>query len=361
MAFHTSRPLSENSLMRPTTMNQRRRLGLVALVTIALALGLAACGDSEGDTAADGTSTVSLRLNFPWYASDHAWFATGMEEGIYADAGITLKPQEGTGGATVLKLVASGSDPIGLVDAGSVIKGTAAGLPVTSVGCLNQRNPMAVIVKADSPIQTIEDLKGKTIAVGPGDVNAVLWPAVLQTNGMSPDDTSFVQTADASSKMSTMLSGKADAFLGFWTLQPFVIENAMHTEVRSLKYSDNGVDALGLCIVVNDKWAKSNSAVLEKFLSATQQSIAFAVKDPEAAAADYVKVVDTGDKTIALGQIKASIDLLHSAATEGQPYLVQDAADWEATSDLMTEYGDVEAPDNAPEAYFTNDYLETAK
>jgi NitT/TauT family transport system substrate-binding protein len=346
--------------MRPPVEGRRLGRTVGVVVAIAIALGLAACGDSEGDSAADGSKTVALRLNFPWYASDHAWFTTGMEEGIYAKAGITLKPQEGTGGATVLKLVASGSDPIGLVDAGSVIKGEAAGLPVTSVGCLNQRNPMAVIVKADSPVQTIEDLKGKTLAVGPGDVNAVLWPAVLQTNGMSTDDTSFVQTADASSKMSTMLSGKADAFLGFWTLQPFVIETAMDTKVRSLKYSDYGVDALGLCIVVNDKWAEDNSALLEKFLAATQESIDVAVQDPEAAAADYVKVVDTGDETIALGQIKASIDLLHSAATDGEPYLVQDAGDWATTSDLMTEYGDVDAPDGGPEAYFTNDYLEAA-
>jgi NitT/TauT family transport system substrate-binding protein len=154
-----------------------------------------------------------------------------------------------------------------------------------------------------------------------------------------------------------MLSGKADAFLGFWTLQPFVIEEAMHKQVRSLKYADNGVDALGLCIVVNDNWAKDNSAILKKFLAATQESIKFSVDNPEAAAADYVKVVDTGDHDIALGQIKASIALLHSAATEDQPYLVQDASDWQATAELMVKWGDVHARAGGPEQYFTNDYL----
>jgi NitT/TauT family transport system substrate-binding protein len=332
----------------------------VLFLAVVSALGLSACGSDDEAGTADGTQSVPLRLNFPWYASDHAWFTTGMVEGIYEKAGITLDAQEGTGGATVLKLVASGSDPIGLVDAGSVIKGTAAGLPIQSVGCLNQRNPMAVIVKTDSPVKTITDLKGKTLAVGPGDVNAVLWPAVLQANGMSTTDTSFVQTADASSKMSAMLNDKADAFLGFWTLQPFVIEKAMNTEVRSLKYADYGVDALGLCIVVNNDWAKSNTAILEKFLSATQDAIDFSVADPEQAAADYVKVVDTGDEDIALGQIKASIDLLHSGATEGEPYLVQDEADWQSTADLMVKWGGVDAGDGGAEQYFTNDYLDGA-
>jgi NitT/TauT family transport system substrate-binding protein len=337
------------------------RLASIVLAGSAV-LALAACSDaspasSPAASGSDQLDALPIRLNWTFEAADHPWFFAGMAEGIYAEHGIELQPQEGTGSASTLQLVASGSDPVGLVDAGTMMGGVGKGLPVQAVCVLAQRNPMSAIFPASAGISSLDDLKGKTIAVTPGDSLSQIFPAVLAANSLSESDVNMVGLADPAAKQSSVLTGASDAFLGYYTLQLPAVEQTSGEDMDYLAFSDLGVDTLSMGIVVNKAWAAENEDLLTRFIAATQEAAQFVVDNPERAADDFVAGVPSFDRELALTQINAAVPLLHTAATEGSPICETDESDWAQTQDILSTYSGL-TPADSLDAYYTNDYIE---
>ncbi len=340
----------------------RRMIGLAlvasAALTVSACSGGAAPQPQETTTstgAAGELDTLPIRLNWTYEAADHPWFFAGMQQGIYEEHGIELEPLEGTGSASTLQLVASGSDPVGLVDAGTMMGGVAQGLPVQMTCVLAQRNPMAAIYPASAGISSLEDLRGETVAVTPGDALSQIFPAVLSANGMTESDMELVGLSDPAAKQNSVLTGASTAFLGYYTLQLPALEASSGQDMDYLSFSDLGVDTLSMGIVVNKAWAEQNQDVLTRFIQATQEAVAYVVENPEAAADDFVAGVPSFDRDLALQQIEATVPLLHTEASEGEPACVTTEEDWQATEDLLVEYAGLQ-PADAVTDYYTNDY-----
>ena len=85
-------------------------------------------------------------------------------------------------------------------------------------------------MRADSPITTVADLKGKSIAVGKGSSAHGHILAQLQKAGLSPADVKlvFLQPADA---LSAFTSGQADAW-AIW--DPYTAQVEQQVPVRSI-------------------------------------------------------------------------------------------------------------------------------
>ncbi|WBU37898.1 ABC transporter substrate-binding protein [Homoserinibacter sp. YIM 151385] len=340
-------------------MSGTRRIAAAALAA-GTALVLSSCagapqGQGPGGTTEDGLDRLPIRLNWTYEAADHPWFFAGMVQGIYAEHGIELDPLEGTGSASTLQLVASGSDPVGLVDAGTMMGGVAKGLPVQMACVLAQKNPMAAIFPADAGISSIDDLRGETVAVTPGDSLSQIFPAVLSANGMTEKDLDLVGLSDPAAKQNSVLTGASTAFLGYYTLQLPALEISSGEEMDYLSFSELGVDTLSMGIVVNTAWAAQNEDLLTRFIQATQESAEYVAENQEAAADDFVEGVPGFDRDLALTQIEATVPLLHTEASEGLPVCETTEEDWQATEEILAEYSGL-TPAESVDAYYTNDY-----
>jgi NitT/TauT family transport system substrate-binding protein len=106
---------------------------------------------------------------------------------------------------------------------------------------------------------------------------------------------------------------------------------------------------------VNKAWAEQNQDVLTRFIQATQEAVTYVVENQEAAADDFVAGVPSFDRDLALQQIEATVPLLHTEASEGEPACVTTEEDWQATEDLLVEYAGLQ-PAEAVTDYYTNDY-----
>ena len=154
----------------------RRQINKAALATAAMAL-------TGTQALAQGKEKVTLLLN--WYLySEHSPFFLGRELGYFDQEGIDLDIQEGRGAGVTVQAVAAGSVPFGYADVATMIKAAAKGAPVISVGVLLQTSPMAVMGFAEKNIKTLQDVKGKTIILTPGDSMSQVWPLVVQKNGL---------------------------------------------------------------------------------------------------------------------------------------------------------------------------------
>jgi NitT/TauT family transport system substrate-binding protein len=338
------------------------RIASIAIAGSAIFAMTACAGETSADSPgiSDGASgeldVLPFRVNWTFEAADHPWFFAGIEQGIYEEYGIDLQPLEGTGSSSTLQLVASGSDPVGLVDAGTMMGGVSKGMPVQSVCVLAQRNPMSAIFPASAGISSLEDLKGKIIAVTPGDSLSQIFPAVLAANDLVESDFNIVGLADPAAKQSSVLTGASDAFLGYYTLQLPAIEASSGEEMDYLTFSELGVDTLSMSIVVNTSWVADNEDLLTRFIAATQEAVQYVVDNPEDAADDFVTQVPSFDRDLALTQIGGTVPLLHTDATAGDPVCQSSEGDWNATQDILSKYAGL-VPADSIDAYYTNKYI----
>jgi sulfonate transport system substrate-binding protein len=128
-----------------------------------------------------------------------------------------------------------------------------------------------VLVQADSPIKTIADLRGKSIAVGKGSSAHGHILAQLQKAGLTPDDVKlvFLQPADA---LTAFTSRQADAW-AIW--DPYTAQVEQQVPVRSIAEATGVTNGAGFGIASDATLAdpKRNSALsdlLVRYAKATR-------------------------------------------------------------------------------------------
>jgi NitT/TauT family transport system substrate-binding protein len=154
--------LLSNRGVRPRT--RRLVTGLAAL-----ALGAtAACGGPNSGTTANGLIQVDVGI-LPIVTN--APLALGVEKGFFAEEGLAVTTQVGQGGAALLPAVVSGQYDFAFSNNVSLLLARAQGLPIRIVAAASSAGvdptPIdeAIVVPADSPVQSVADLNGATVAV----------------------------------------------------------------------------------------------------------------------------------------------------------------------------------------------------
>src|SRR3954469_17280185 len=194
-------------------MLKRFALWLTALVWVFSAPAIAQTKDK-----------AVLLLN--WYVySEHAPFFLGKARGYYDQEGIDLDIQEGRGSGVTVQAVAAGTANFGYADVPTMIKAASKGAPVTAVGVALQTSPMSVMGFADKNIRKPEDIKGKIVAVTPGDSMSQIWPLFLKKTNLKDSD--FKQVAgDAQTKLNAVMNSQADLLLGYVMDQAIKLKDA---------------------------------------------------------------------------------------------------------------------------------------
>src|SRR5580693_1400415 len=207
---------------------------------------------------AEDRSPTKAVLLLNWYVySEHAPFFLGLERGYFAEEGIDLQIQEGRGSVPTVQAVAGGSADFGYADVASMIKAAAQGAPVVTTGVLLQKSPMALIGLAERNIRTPADMRGKTVALTPGDSLSLVWPLLLKKMGLKEDELTIV-SGDPQTKLNAVINGRAELMLGYLNDQNLRIEKATGKPVTTIPYSDFGVNLISSCIVVSRDMLTTN-------------------------------------------------------------------------------------------------------
>jgi NitT/TauT family transport system substrate-binding protein len=164
-------------------MNARAHVAIVILWRAALAIALAAVVTGKA-TAADEVR-VGKAQGFIW---DFLPTDVGIAYGIFAKYGLDLKTVNLAGDGTVQQAMAAGSLEFGL-GSGPGMAFAAKGSPVLAVAAIEGApRDLCIIVGADSPIQTVADLKGKLVTVStPNSLSDWLAKRLSMTEGWGQD------------------------------------------------------------------------------------------------------------------------------------------------------------------------------
>lgn len=268
----------------------RRRIGLVAVVLTALTMLAAACTDdatpngasTSGDPCERNTAvgTITVVTGFDFAASPGILDPIVAEaEGYYDELCLDVEIQPGFAPQN-LTLVAAGEAQFANAGSfGEVVKANVDGeAGLVALAQYGKTAIEALVVPADSDIETLEDLSGKIVGIK-GDL-----PFSLQTmlGEAGVDRSSFDELLlDTFDPVAGFDLG-IDALPVYKSNEPIQLDNAGFA-YRMFDPLDFDVPSSFGLVVVGEDFLAENREVVSDFMRATLRGMAFSVDNPDAA------------------------------------------------------------------------------
>lgn len=328
-------------------MAERLAKALARAGALLLAAGIALTAFS-----AAAAEKVSLRLD--WVNSGyHAIWYYGIDQGIFANAGIDLEVLEGKGSAVTAQTVGNGSVMFGTADTAAVMGLVSQGLPIKIVGGYLRQSALAIIFPASKGWTKFSDMAGATIGWSAGGASSQLLPALFKSAGI--EGKVELVNMEPAAKMTSLLTGRVDGINSFDFLMVSILEGK-GLKVSTVTYASGGVNVPGLSLITGDDLIKKDPALVGKMVAAMEQTIAAARKDPEGAINSLIKRSPTLDRPVVLRTLTMSFNLLEPDWSKGKPLAWMSPDVIAKSQDILFQYGGIKK--KLPiEDYFTNQFV----
>lgn len=335
----------------------------LASLAFALVLGAAASGApvSAAPFGASAPQTVAhgskqhIVVRFTWkLKGEYAPLFVALDKGYYAQEGLDVDLEEGSGAETVVKMVGLGTDKIAYGPATVGAEAVDKGLPVQVVAVYQTEVPIAVVSFPDMPLKTPKDLEGHTLGVSIGETFANLVQPFARLNNLDLSKIKVIQM-NSSARATQFMARKIDFMSLYLSNEMPLFEKQAGVKFNVLKVADFGLKVMGAAFLVNDEYAKNNASTVEKLLRATARGYADAEKDYKGAAAIMAAHMTLKiDRDVLEQQVKATLDSV--SEVPGKPLGWQNDADWKLNLDLLKSAHAIDKIQDS-HLYYTNAYL----
>lgn len=259
-------------------MTRKPTTALLGLL-LALALFAAACGgddDDGGSGAGNSEELTPIKVGIlPLSGLAPLWY--GIEQGYFEDEGLEVTTEIGEGGAALTPAVLNDDYQFAIGEYMSTMQAREnnVGIQVVSNLTNGASEPDAhingLLVKADSGIEGVEDLAGKTIAVnGLNGIDDVALKSILDDNGIDTDAVEFVEVPFPD-MIAAVESGQVDVAS---EPEPFVTLGEQAGLVSILDPFYEALPGLPLGLVFgSEEWLDDNPDLANAFHRALVRSI----------------------------------------------------------------------------------------
>ncbi len=314
-----------------------RRLCLAVLSVVLLAVG---CGSGTPTT----TPLTKLTVGLGYIPSvQFAQFYRAKVQGYYEAAGLDVTFQNGDD-ANLITLIAQGANDIGIADGTSVIPAVGQGIPIRYVATMYARFPNVVITGADSGINTVADLRGRSIGIpGPYGSSWIMLQALLMSENMTTADIVERDYPDYGQGVA-LQQGQVNAATGFRNNEPVQLALAGFETVQFAV--DEIVPLPGPGLIVGTSTLASKRDALRAFVAATLRAMREIDESPEAGLEDAIAVVPTlaSNRETQLAILRATIEMWHSPTTDANGLGAIDEGGWSSSLSFMRELPDSNIP-----------------
>lgn len=258
-----------------STFDPTRRRLLQTGGAAAAAAGFAATSWSGLGTAfAQKARPLSFQLS--WIRSiQYGGFFAGLDQGTFKKFGV--EPTFVSGGPNVdpVANVASGRSQLGDRPIGPLIVAKEKGIPIKVIGTVFQKSPYSIISLAKTPIKSLQDLKGKTVAVSTSGRPLML--NLILDAGLKPGDVNIVPS---SPDPAALVSGQIDAYCGYVTNQGVMLRSR-GVEIFALNAQDLGLPETTGTIYGREDFLAANKDLVVNFLKGASAGYRWALDNPE--------------------------------------------------------------------------------
>ena len=255
---------------------------------------------------------TKVRFALDWQIQGpQAPFISAKATGAFAQAGLDVTIDRGTGSQKTIEQVATGTYDLGYGDVNSMIEYNVKnpGNPLVAVYMVLNTPPFSLLSLKKYGIRTPQDLKGASIGAPAGDAPRRLWPIFAKNVGVPADSVTWTNMAPPL-REPALLKGDVKAISGFYFTGFLNLSENLKVpedEIVAFKYADHGLALYGNAVVVRTAWLKQNEDTVRKFLAAVNTGMKLAVKDPQAAIAHIKAAEPLASEATELKRLKLSI------------------------------------------------------
>ena len=247
-------------------------------ITVRLTLGLAAAVLASSAFAQD-TLKLAVGQRGLW---DTSISDVGQRAGIFKKHGLTLELLYTQGAGETQQAVISGSVEIGVgVGIMGVLSAYSKNAPVRIIGAeITGAGDLFWYVKADSPIKTIQDFNGKTIAYSTnGSSTHGVVTAYIKQYGLTA--AKATPTGGPPATLTAVMSGQVDVG---WSAPPVGLDQLDKNEIRQIA---TGNDTLFKgqtvrLLITNTQTLHGRKDAIERYMKAYRETIDWMYSDPAA-------------------------------------------------------------------------------
>lgn len=272
------------------------------------ALGLSLLGASLAQ--ADETR---IRFQLDWrFEGPSAPFLMAVERGYFAEEGLDVQIDSGSGSAGAINRVASGAYEMGFGDLNALVEFLAEnpeGPGIQGVYVVYDGTPAAVFARQDRGIESPGDLAGKSLAAPAFDTGYRAWGIFAAANDLEADTVEW-QNVDPTLRETLLVRGDVDAITGFYFTSLLNLEGRGmgEEELTIMPFPEYGVPLYGNAIIASEAFSEEHPEAVEGFLRAFNRALAETLADPEGAI-EYVHNRDSLiDVEMETRRLKLAID-----------------------------------------------------
>lgn len=348
------------------TLSGSKRALALGSVLLASTLVLAACS-SASSSSTTAKAAAPAKVTSLTYLTDYlgngvyAPLVYGQKLGFYAKQGISLDLKYGTGSVTTAQALSSGKAQLGDIYGGTLAEVDGKGGSLESVGFFRADGGFAFFCADHLHVTSISQMKGLSVIIPPGTVQAELYPGALAAGGLTPSDIHVLAVSGAIAG-SDYASGSGDCIAETTNDAPTF---AARRPSSTITWASAGFNAPGFAFVGTRTYIASHSGLVRRFLTATYESIAASLAHPNAAAAAFAAANTNIPKSLADAQWKDSEGVFCTAqmAKAGVDIGYQLPSVWQHGIEILRKYQGLSPSVTATSLYtnkfFTKDHVST--
>lgn len=284
-------------------LKRRTFLSLAAAVTAA---GLAAIPIAATPAAAE-EAPEAIAIDWAYYnpvailLKNKGW----LEEEFAAD-GTEIRWVLSLGSNKALEFLRGASLDFGSSAGGAALVARAGGLPIKAIYAYSKPEWTALVTRADSDIQTVADLKGRSVAVTRGTDPHIFLLRALAQAGLTEDDIQpvLLQHPDGYRALQT---GQVDAWAG---LDPHMAKAEVESGAR-LFFRNPDLNTYGV-LNVREAFAEEYPETVARVLAVYERARLYSLEHPDELQAGLVAAAKV-EPVVAAKQLGERTDITESA------------------------------------------------
>ncbi|SEK24287.1 sulfonate transport system substrate-binding protein [Roseateles sp. YR242] len=278
--------------------------------TLALGLGLGGLALGLSDRAHAADAPKEVRLDYAYYSPTSLVLRRfGWLEEDFKKDGIAVKWVLSAGSNRALEYLNADSIDFGSTAGLAALLAKANGAPIRSPYIYSRPEWTALVVRGDSNIRSLSDLKGKKVAATKGTDPYLFLLRALHTVGLKRSDIEHVSLQHADGR-AALEQGRVDAWAG---LDPHMAASELGAGTRLL-YRNVDFNTYGF-LNVREDFLKQYPREVQRVILAYERARQWTIANPSEAA----KILSEEAKVtlpVALLQVKLRTDFSHPLPSE---------------------------------------------
>ena len=281
--------------------------------------------------------TLNYRLKWLFNASVTGDILAEDQE-FFSKEGLDISVKAGGPERDAIRELEMGYAAFGVASADQVIRARAKGAPVVVIAQLFQINPLQWISKTSTPpINTVEDLRGRTVGITYGGNDETIMKTLLARAGIKENELTL---SSVRYDYTPFYMDKIEVWPVYKNAQGIIIGEKLRKEGEDIRFfnpGDHGVQFVANSVVTSEKMIKNHPDTVARFKKALLKGWRMAM-DPvnqELALTILQKYDKNTPKPLREKQLTATRELVWPDRTVEIGHI--DVSAWEQTEEIMLE------------------------